>query len=111
MRLHLLAVLMFASTALADIGPGRAPCNVPPECTGCRVSYLGGSDAGIECREAALAAGMTKSDCSDSSTREGTEYYCPTGKMATRGCGCGSAEGLFAFGALILLSRRKFLKS
>ena len=109
MRPTLLALLLVGSTAFADVGPRPPKCTVPVECLTCVAT--GQADAGYEaCLANAADAGLSKSECNDRSGSWLTTYYCPPGKEASRGCGCSSAEGLFAFAALVLLGRRKFWK-
>lgn len=101
-----LAVLcaLFAVPALADVGPKPPACTVPATCVSCETT-VSEPDAGSDCRAGAADAGMTKSDCSDSSGAYVTEYYCPSGVTATRpSCGCSAVDAPFALGLLGLVS-------
>lgn len=105
----LIASVLFASVALADVGPPPPKCNVPKECVTCGV-ILSEPDSGTDCRAGALDAGLTKSDCSDRVGTSLSEYYCPAGKAASRGCGCGAVDPLMvvaAFALVPLLRRRR----
>lgn len=100
-------VVGWAAAAAADVGPPVPKCSVPPECVSCGRS-LSDADSGVDCRAAALDAGLSLSSCSDRSGVSLSEYYCPPGKQAVRGCGCAAGGPLTAFALLALaLGRRR----
>lgn len=109
MRALVLVSVLVSAVALADVGPPPPKCVVPSECRACTTS-LADSTVGADCRAQFADAGLALSDCSDRSGVAVTEYYCPSGKKAVRGCGCSSVEalggGLFALVSLALVRRR-----
>lgn len=107
MRAALLVLSLFASSALADVGPRPPPCSVPTACVTC-VNNAGDADAG--CAAGALDAGLVLSECSDRSGSVLSSYYCPKDQPAVRSCGCATVDvvGLAGLGVFLprLLRRR-----
>lgn len=109
MRLLTLLTVLLSATALADVGPPPPRCVVPSECHACS-GAIGDPDGGVAaCHAQYTDAGLVLSDCTDRSGAYVTEYYCPAGKPATRGCGCSSVEALGAglLGLAGLVPRRR----
>ncbi len=92
-------VWLLASAAFADVAPPLPKCVVPSECVTCGRS-LGEADAGTDCRAKAQDAGLVLSNCTDRSGAFVSEYFCPSGKQAVRGCGCAGVEGGVLFGLM-----------
>jgi MYXO-CTERM domain-containing protein len=109
MRLISLVTVLVSATALADVGPPAPKCVVPSECRACS-GAIGDPDGGVAaCHAQNADAGLVLSDCTDRSGAYLTEYYCPAGKLATRGCGCSSVEAMGAglLGLVGLVLRRR----
>lgn len=103
MRALVVVALLGAGSALADVGPRPPKCVVPAECVTCGRS-LADADSGVDCRVAALDAGLSLSSCTDQSGVGLSEYYCPKGKQAVRGCGCAGVDGGLLVGAAAVLT-------
>ncbi len=107
MRSLFVLSLFVSAVALADVGPPPPKCVVPSQCRTCATS-LADETLGADCRAQAADAGLVRSDCTDRSGVSVSEYYCPSGKQAVRGCGCSSAEALSgALAALVSLALRR----
>ena len=103
MRLLVLASLLLAPLAVADVGPAPPKCTVPAGCTTCVVN-LGTPDSGTDCIAGAADAGLVDSACFDRSGASVSHYYCPPATPATRpGCGCTAIDPL-ALGAFFVLA-------
>lgn len=92
-------VLFVSSIALADVGPRPPRCNVPEGCVTCTGEQ--------ECVAQAVDAGLVASECSDRSGSVQYSYFCPQGKVATRGCSSVDVIGLGALATLLLRRRRE----
>jgi uncharacterized protein (TIGR03382 family) len=91
-------LLFVSSLALADVGPPPPRCSVPNGCRSC-------AQSAPDCRASALDAGLIESDCSDGHSVP-TNYFCPPGVVATRGCSSVDVLGLSALAALLFRRRR-----
>lgn len=117
-RMIAVGLLMLASTSLGDYPPPSPNCTVPSACVTC--TSRRSTDAGVfaACVADALDAGLQLSDCYDFTgsaastwgTTSVSNYYCPAGISAYRGCGCTTGEGTAAatgLAFLALLRRRR----
>lgn len=91
-RLVLTVAVLCSGAAWADVGPKPPRCSAPAECTTCWV-HFGDGDAGHECGDGAIDAGLVKADCTDTVGAGRNEYYCPKGVPVGR-CGCDAGGGL-----------------
>jgi hypothetical protein len=103
-RLTLLFTLVSLS-ALADVGPRPAACNVAGKgCTTCDLNA--GEPPGV-CEASAQDAGLVLSDCTDRSGALLHTYYCPKGTSVARSSCAAVPPEVVPFAGLLLLALRR----
>ena len=105
LRLTVLAAALFSFSALADLGPKPAGCNISGK--GCTTCDLNAGEQPGTCEAGALDAGLVLEDCSDRTGATLHHYYCPVGTTLSHSSCASVPYELLPFGALLLLALRR----